>query len=87
MKNIPTRPIYRTYALANVKRYQSCHLGDQGGGGGLHPACSTAALGQSDCYQDNNKSFYSDHQEKKNQVAKGNTNKRRGGIRVYIQYL
>jgi len=76
MKNLSTLPIYRTYALASVKRYQSCYLGDQGSGGrGLHPTviilCNTAALGQSDCYQDNNnKLFHSDRRERKKKNKK-----------------
>jgi hypothetical protein len=78
-----------------LKRYQSCYLGDQGGGCGLHPtviitygATQPPSDSRLATKTTNNNFFHSDRPErKKNQVSKRNTNKRWEGILVYISLL
>jgi hypothetical protein len=87
--------------LASVKRYQSSYLGDKGGGGGgvggLHPIViirpvQHSRLGQSDCYQDNNKLQYfiriaAKEKKKKPKSQKGIQTSDGEGIWVYISLL
>ena len=66
-------------ALASVKRYQSCYLGDQGGGGRLLPTVtirySTAALGRSDATRTTTNYLFRSPRKKNDKVATRITNK------------